>query len=123
MLVGALLCASCLRDRGCSAHPVFPAPSVFEGKVYLQNSGRIAPRDRERIFSCHHPRKRVIQYSRETRDDTDRPRRTGYPACAGYDNSSWSTVTARSASDEAIQLSAMPCDELLRFARNDGWNI
>src|SRR5882757_5262908 len=49
MLVGALLCASCLRDRRCSAHPVFPAPSVFEGKVYLQNSGRIAPRDQGRM--------------------------------------------------------------------------
>ena len=27
MLVCALLCANCTRDRGCSAHPVFPAPS------------------------------------------------------------------------------------------------
>ena len=27
MLVCALLCAHCTRDRGCSAHPVFPAPS------------------------------------------------------------------------------------------------
>jgi hypothetical protein len=26
-------CASCLRDRGCSAHPAFPAPSsLSEGK-------------------------------------------------------------------------------------------
>jgi hypothetical protein len=31
MLVCALLCAHCTRDRGCSAHPVFPAPSLFRG--------------------------------------------------------------------------------------------
>jgi hypothetical protein len=31
---------------------------------------------------------RAIQYSRDSRDRTDGPRRTGYPACAGYDNSS-----------------------------------
>jgi hypothetical protein len=30
MLVCALLCAHCTRDRGCSAHPVFPAPSLGE---------------------------------------------------------------------------------------------
>src|SRR3981189_1578476 len=51
MLVCAFLVAHCTRDRGCSAHPVFPAPSVFEGKVFLQNFGRIAPRDREVVFS------------------------------------------------------------------------
>src|SRR5882672_7546767 len=28
MLVCALPCAHCTRDRGCSAHPAFPAPSV-----------------------------------------------------------------------------------------------
>src|SRR5471030_1856815 len=31
------------------------------------------------IFSCHHPRKRVIQYSRDVSDEIDKPRRTGYP--------------------------------------------
>jgi len=31
MLVCSLLSAIRTRDRGCSAHPVFPAPSVFEG--------------------------------------------------------------------------------------------
>src|ERR1700712_3743962 len=34
MLVGALPCAHCTRDRGCSAHPAFPAPSVFRGKRF-----------------------------------------------------------------------------------------
>jgi len=27
MLVCVFPCASCTRNRGCSAHPVFPAPS------------------------------------------------------------------------------------------------
>jgi hypothetical protein len=29
----ALLCNNCARDRGCGAHPVFPAPSDFLGGV------------------------------------------------------------------------------------------
>jgi hypothetical protein len=37
------------------------------------------------IFNRHHPRMRVIQYSRAVGDGIERARRTGYPACAGYD--------------------------------------
>jgi hypothetical protein len=29
--------------------------------------------------------RRATRYSRKVSDETDRPRRTGYPACAGYD--------------------------------------
>ena len=37
----------CTRDRGCGAHPVFPAPSQFlEGKRNA-NLGQNLPRDRE----------------------------------------------------------------------------
>src|SRR6476469_3678595 len=32
---------------------------------------------------------RAIQYSRDAGDRTERPRRTGYPACAGYDGCWW----------------------------------
>ena len=39
MLVCAPFCAHCTRDRGCSAHPAFPAPSVFEGAKDTQTSG------------------------------------------------------------------------------------
>src|SRR3977135_2753908 len=39
MLVCASFDAHCTRDRGCSAHPVFPAPSVFEGDVFSITSG------------------------------------------------------------------------------------
>jgi hypothetical protein len=31
MLVCSFVCANRTRDRGCSKHPVFPAPSNFEG--------------------------------------------------------------------------------------------
>jgi hypothetical protein len=38
MLVCTLFCALRTRDRGCSAHPAFPAPSFFEGEDF-QTSG------------------------------------------------------------------------------------
>jgi hypothetical protein len=40
MLV-CVFCASCTRDRGCSAHPAFPAPS------YLGRAGRFGQTSRE----------------------------------------------------------------------------
>ena len=39
-----------------------------------------------RSLSCHRPRKRTIQYSRDAGDDIDRPRRTGSPAFAEDDS-------------------------------------
>ena len=53
MLVCILFCANRTRDRGCSAHPVFPAPSVFEGKEFLAKLGRIRPREREVMSNRH----------------------------------------------------------------------
>ena len=38
-------------------------------------------------YSRHRPRRRAIQYSRGVSDGIERPRRTGYPAFAGYDGS------------------------------------
>src|ERR1700688_3439115 len=56
MLVCALFCAPCTRDRGCSVHPAFPASSLFpEGERYLQASGSSVPRDRESVSGCHRP--------------------------------------------------------------------
>src|SRR5712691_9034888 len=42
------------RDRGCSAHPAFPAPSALRVRrgIYY-SSGEIAPRDRGPAFSPH----------------------------------------------------------------------
>ena len=48
------------QDRGCGAHPVFPAPSVFEGKVFLQNFGRLAPRECEVVCAARHPEVRAL---------------------------------------------------------------
>ncbi len=88
MLVCAFSVRYCTRDRGCSAHPVFPAPSVFEGDAGKPRTQRNrAARMRHRIFHRHRPRRRAIQYSRGSSDRTDKPRRTGYPAFAGHDGS------------------------------------
>src|SRR5258707_1589542 len=38
------------RGCGCSWHPAFPAPSVFLGERFLQNLGRLAPRERGVVF-------------------------------------------------------------------------
>ena len=56
MLVCSLFSANRTRDRGCSAHPVFPAPSIFEGKEFLAKLGRKASRERERAsrMTCGH---------------------------------------------------------------------
>src|SRR5450631_885446 len=39
---------NCTRGRGCSGHPAFPTPS--RGRKIYANLGRIAPRDRGRVF-------------------------------------------------------------------------
>jgi hypothetical protein len=64
--------AHCTRDRGCSAHPVFPAPSYFWGANDLQASDKTMSRERELTSSCHRPAPvldligddRATQYSR-----------------------------------------------------------
>src|SRR5205823_13639014 len=50
MLVCSFVCANRTRDRGCSKHPVFPAPSLLEEGNQDANLGRNAPRDRESVF-------------------------------------------------------------------------
>ena len=50
MLVCAFLVRNCTRDRGCSVHPVFPAPSILrEGQRTMQNSGERC-REKERPY-------------------------------------------------------------------------
>src|SRR5438309_9597016 len=51
MLVCTFVCANRTRDRGCSKHPVFPAPSVSRRANEDANLGRKAPRDRE-VIPC-----------------------------------------------------------------------
>ena len=50
MLVCAFSVRNCTRDRGCSAHPVFPAPSVFQGgQTKCQPRAQRVARSRSRI--------------------------------------------------------------------------
>src|SRR6266481_3231619 len=68
MLVCVFLCASCTRDRGCSAHPVFPAPSaIYEGGKRRKARADRAARTWSHILSRHRPRKRAIQYAAANR--------------------------------------------------------
>jgi len=46
MLVCAFAMCTGTRDRGCSKHPVFPAPSIQEEGNEFSNLGRNTPRDR-----------------------------------------------------------------------------
>src|SRR5258708_29643071 len=45
MLVCAFLCATCTRDRGCSAHPAFPAPSCSRGTTSCAKLGQAVSRE------------------------------------------------------------------------------
>jgi hypothetical protein len=50
---------------------------------------------------------RTIQYSRDSSDRTEKPQRTGYPACAGYDGRCGASVFPRHCErSEAIHLAA-----------------
>src|SRR5947207_2101498 len=46
------------------------------------------------VSQCHRPRRRTIQYSRGVNNRAEKPRSTGYPACAGYDGTAWSCTVA-----------------------------
>src|ERR1700680_5291185 len=47
-----ILCTYCTRDRGCSKHPAFPAPSI--GAEDIAQLGRIAPRGRDGVCGHRH---------------------------------------------------------------------
>src|SRR3979411_800842 len=51
MLVCVFANNNCTRDRGCSAHPVFPAPSFCLRAEIDAKLGRIAPREYGRVPS------------------------------------------------------------------------
>src|SRR4029079_2897627 len=54
MLVCRFVYANRTRDRGCSKHPVFPAPSISKRANEDASLGRNAPRDRAVVFSRSH---------------------------------------------------------------------
>ena len=88
----ALLLAQIARETAgaaCTRSSLRPLTKRAGG--YQANLGRNASRDREVIFGVivrlvrNCALGRTIQYSRDVDDRTDGPRRTGYPAFAGYD--------------------------------------
>ena len=72
----------CTRDRGCSKHPAFPAPSVLRERNFSKARAQVAPRERRHTFICQRPPVRncalgrTIQYSRDVNDGIDKPQRT-----------------------------------------------
>jgi hypothetical protein len=75
MLVCALICIHCTRDRGCSKHPAFPAPSVLGEGFLLASLGRNLRRENANAHSAVIVRLvrdcamgRTIQYSRGSSD-------------------------------------------------------
>src|SRR4051794_8287437 len=84
------LCARRTRDRGCSAHPAFPAPSDFFWARCYRKIRAFRAAGSRRCVCC-------LKIESET-------------ACS---------VIARSACDEAIHSFFVWRDGLLRYARND----
>ena len=82
MLVCPFVCANRTPDRGCSKHPVFPAPSISKRAGSCPaNLGRPAPRDRETILTSlraqrSNPRLHLRRYGllRCARNDVERAR-------------------------------------------------
>jgi hypothetical protein len=63
MLVCSFVCANRTRDRGCSKHPVFPAPSDFEeGQTKMQTSGAMR-REIAKLYQRHCERSEAIYLS------------------------------------------------------------
>jgi hypothetical protein len=88
------------RTRGCGCNGTRHSPRPFGRKINAQ-LGRFMPREcggvcccclriELRRSRCRRPRKRATQYSRDASDGIEKPRCTGYPACAGYDDFSCS---------------------------------
>ena len=67
MLVCAFFRTDCTRDRGCSAHPAFPAPSSSERGETTANLGRLMPRECGLISS------RCLKTESETSSASSRP--------------------------------------------------
>jgi len=71
------------KSRGVLDTPLEPVIGLAEGETRwrgMTTEGLCACA--RNTLSCHHPRKRVIQYSRDVSDGIERPRRTGYLAGA-----------------------------------------
>ncbi len=93
MLVCVFFCAHWHTRPRVQRAPGLPcALLVFGGPQNMQSSGKSCREIAnvrsivEVIFSRHRPRRRTIQYSRDSRDGIEKPRRTGSPAFAWDDD-------------------------------------
>jgi hypothetical protein len=68
MLVCSFVCANRTRDRGCSKHLVFPAPSEFRGQTKMQTSGDQRREIAESYSAVIVRLDRTIRYSRDSSD-------------------------------------------------------
>jgi hypothetical protein len=66
--VRVFLCATAHETAGAARTRSSLRPLFSEGANEYANLGQNMSRDREVIFSCHHLRRRVIQYSRGSID-------------------------------------------------------
>ena len=112
--------------------PGFPCSLFKRGTMFVQSLGdsrREKAKVRVLSINAHHtrsssPRMRVIQYSRDAGAGNEKPRRTGYPAFAGYDG--FLFCARRSLSE-----GGKPGDDEWRAAflkfefhgRDDGWMV
>src|SRR5882724_6393838 len=89
MLVCAFFTHFGTRDRGCSAHPAFPAPSGLRVRTRnLHHSGEIASRERGSVPSRHCERSEAIHLAAQ--------RRNGLLRRFAPRNDGASTITRRS---------------------------
>jgi len=111
MLVCAFLVRNCTRDRGCSVHPVFPAPSLFR-RDNDAKLGRKMSRERETISTSlraqrRNPPLRLPCYGlrRCARNDVEGPQRTGCAPSA--------RVTAASGAAHCLHNTIFSCNAFI----------
>src|SRR2546429_3685603 len=100
MLVCAFSVRNCTRDRGCSVHPVFPAPSKQEGQTKMQTSG---DQRREKVASYSVV---IVQGGRSSIPETFviEPISRGVldPRMRGDDDLGWATLSPSSQIEKLV---------------------
>ena len=121
MLVCAFLCTHCTRDRGCSGHPAFPAPSVFgEGTSSCKPRAQCVARMRSDIWSSSSALRAIARWGgRSSIPETAVMEAIGRGVLdtrlRGYD-----VPSSLRAQRSNPSFHARGDNGLLRFARNDG---
>jgi hypothetical protein len=122
MLVCVLLCASWHARPRVQRAPGLPCALLFLGANEFAKLGRSVSRGGGGVFSCHHPRRRMIQYSEEpvieprTRGVLDTPPSRSMTAVGGASSS----TSLRGALATKQSSSSLPPLDCFANARNDG---